>query len=303
MIERILVPLDGSRMAESVLPLVTALAKCTAATVMLLHIIEERPPRSIHGEPHLATVEDADRYLTALAGRLLPELQVEYHVHEAQEHDVAMSVAAHAEELQVSMIVLSTHGRSGPRRVVWGSIAQQVLRRAVVPVLLVRPDMRIHDRLGTLLLALDGTAGAEAALPITMELASACGAHIETVRVVPTAGTLSGDEAAVARLVPAATDAALNAEASQSATYLVDVLARLSSKGATASPQILRGEPVQMLTEAAQKSDASIIVVATHGRSGLGALWIGSVGAGLMSSADRPLLLVRIPDGLGGDKD
>ncbi len=71
----------------------------------------------------------------------------------------------------------------------------------------------------------------------------------------------------------------------------------------SASPQILRGEPVQMLSEAARKNNVSLIVVATHARAGIGALWIGSVGAGLMSNADRPVLLVRIPDGLAGDKD
>jgi nucleotide-binding universal stress UspA family protein len=114
---------------------------------------------------------------------------------------------------------------------------------------------------------------------------------------------LSGDQAAVARLVPTATDATLNLEAAQSAGYLVGILERIANEGVTASPQILRGDPVQMLVDAAQKSDASIIVVATHGRSGLGALLIASVGSGLIRSADRPLLLVRIPDGLAGDKD
>jgi nucleotide-binding universal stress UspA family protein len=303
MIARILVPLDGSPMAEAVLPLVVAVAKCSSACITLLHIIEERPPRSIHGEPHLAAIVQARDYLEKLAARLLPEAKVELHVHEAEEHDVALSVAAHAEELNVDMIVLCTHGRSGPRRVVWGSIAQQVLRRAKVPVFLVRPDMNVPSSLTTLLLALDGTPSAEAAIPVTSELARACGAHIEVVRVVPTAGTLSGDQAAVARLVPTATDAALNLEAAQSAGYLVGILERLSNEGVTASPQILRGDPVQMLVDAAQKSQASIIVIATHGRTGLGALLIASVGSGLIRSANRPLLLVRIPDGLAGDKD
>jgi nucleotide-binding universal stress UspA family protein len=162
--------------------------------------------------------------------------------------------------------------------------------------LIARPDKQVPTRLTLLLLALDGTVAAEVALPITIELARSCGAHVEVVRVVPTAGTLAGDEAAVARLVPGATDAALNLEAAASATYLVEVLARLTGAGATASPQILRGDPAQMVSEAARKSDASLIVVATHGRAGLGAIWTGSVGANLMSSCDRPLLLVRIPD-------
>jgi nucleotide-binding universal stress UspA family protein len=201
------------------------------------------------------------------------------------------------------MIVLCTHGRSGPKRVVWGSIAQQVLRRAQVPVLLVRPDMRVPAQLDTLLVSLDGSQGAESALPVAVELAAGCGTRIELVRVVPTAVTLAGDEAAVARLVPSATDAALDAEASQAVQYLQEKAERLESQGVAAGTLILRGDPVQMLSEEARKCEASLIVVATHGRSGLGALWIGSVGFGLTSNADRPLLLVRRADGLTGDKD
>src|SRR6476620_11020109 len=138
MIKRILVPLDGSPMAESVLPVAVAIAGCTSATVILLHIIEDRPPKTIHGEPHLTTIPESQRYLEELASRLLPNIHVEYHVHDVEENDVAQSVAAHAAELNVDTIVLCTHGRSGPRRVVWGSIAQQVLKRVDAPVLIVR---------------------------------------------------------------------------------------------------------------------------------------------------------------------
>ena len=58
MIKRILIPLHGSPMAESVLPVAVAIAGCTSATIILLHIIEDRPPKTIHGEPHLATIPE-----------------------------------------------------------------------------------------------------------------------------------------------------------------------------------------------------------------------------------------------------
>ena len=302
MIDRILVPLDGSPMAESVLPVAVAIAKCTSATIILLHIIEDNPPKTVHGEPHLTTIPESQRYLEELAARLLPDIRVEYHVHEVEENDVAQSVAAHAAELNVNMIVLCTHGRSGPRRVVWGSIAQQVLKRADLPVLIVRPDMTVPTEIKLIMLTLDGSEAAEVALPLTVELAKTCGAHIEVVRVVPTAGTVVGDDIPLARMVPSATDATLNLEAANSAGYLVDVLSRLNTQDVTASPQILRGDLVPKLCEAARASDASLIAVATHGRTGLGTLWSVSVGAGLLSSADRPLLLVRIPEDMPDSK-
>ncbi|MEO8288354.1 MAG: universal stress protein [Chloroflexota bacterium] len=303
MIERILVPLDGSQMAESVLPVVTALASCTGSTVIFLHIIEERPPRSVHGEPHLSNEAESEAYLVKLGQSIPSTVRVEHHVHATEEHDVALSIASHAAELDISMVILCTHGRSGPRRVVWGSIAQQVIRRTTVPVLLARPDMHVPTRITTLLVALDGTPAAEAAIPVAEELAKVCASNVVLARVVPTAGTLTGDEAAVARLVPTATDATLDAEATQAVIYLDEVAARVASHNIPVRHRVLRGDPVQMLTEAAAKADASVIVIATHGRAGLGALWIGSVGAGLMGSARCPLLLVRIPDGQAGDKD
>src|SRR5206468_7047376 len=121
---------------------------------------------------------------------------MEQHVHGVEEHDVAQSIAAHLEELKADMVALCTHGRSGLRRVVSGSIAQQVLRRVAVPVLLVRPHVPPPSDLKTLLVPLDGTAGAEAALRTANELARACGSTVRLLFVVPTVETLKGDQLA-----------------------------------------------------------------------------------------------------------
>ena len=104
------------------------LAKCSGAKIVLLHIIEENAPQTIHGEPHLTRVEEAEAYLDTLASRSLGQLAIEHHVHGTEENNVAQSIAAHVEELGADVVALSTHGSSGPRRVVFGSIAQQVLR-------------------------------------------------------------------------------------------------------------------------------------------------------------------------------
>src|SRR5436305_13626902 len=126
-IKRILVPLDGSGLAESVLPTVATMARCLGAGVVLLHIIEEHAPQTIHGEPHLTTTANAERYLAEVAGRYAGIEISEQHVHGTEENNVAMSIASHVAELQADVIALCTHGRSGLRRAVSGSIAQQVL--------------------------------------------------------------------------------------------------------------------------------------------------------------------------------
>jgi nucleotide-binding universal stress UspA family protein len=291
---RILVPLDGSRLAEAVLPMAGLLARCLDAKVSLLHIIEERPPQTVHGEPHLTTVEQAQDYLTNVAQQLGPDLKVEQHVHGTEEQDVALSIASHAVELEADIIALCTHGRSGLRRVVSGSIAQQVLRRVTAPVLLVRPPMETPPALRTLLVPLDGTAQGEAALPVASEIASCCGATLNLVRVVPTVTTVTGDSSAAARLIPLSTSVTLDAEEAQARDYLASTLDRIEPGQKGTASEVRRGDTVQALAQAAATAD--LIVLATHARAGLEAMWIGSVAAGLSGKSTRPLLLVRIPE-------
>jgi nucleotide-binding universal stress UspA family protein len=292
--KRILVPLDGSRLAEAVLPLAVALGKCLDAKIMLLHIIEEHAPHTVHGEPHLTSTQDADSYLVDIAQRYTNDVQFEQHVHGTEEHDVAHSIAAHATELGADMVALCTHGRSGPRRVVWGSIAQQVLRRVSAPVLLVRPQMPVVTSVNTLLIPLDGTPSAETALPAASEIARACDAQLYLVNVVPTVETVTGDLQAAARLTPLSTAATLNVEEEQSKNYLEQTAERLRSEGIRANALVRRGDTVPSLAEATQEAQADLVVIATHGRAGLEAMWAGSVTATLIGKVTKPVLMIRI---------
>lgn len=298
---RILVPLDGSRLAESALSTAVTLARCLGAKISLLHIIEERPPQRVHGEPHLTSVEEAERYLTALADRVAPGVAVEHHVHGTEEHDVAGSIAAHAAELEADMVALCTHGRGGLRRVISGSIAQQVLRHVTAPVLLVRPEMQPLSRVESVMLPLNKMHPTEAALSVTSEIARECRANVQIVCVVPTLGTMTGNEQVVARLSPIATAATLDAEEAESRGYLQSVVDKLSLEKIDASAAVLRGDTAHNLVEAATQSGASLVVIATHARSGLGAFWVGSLAASIISKVGVPLLLVRV--GTSQDQD
>src|SRR5207237_8740210 len=122
------------------------------------------------------------------------------HVHVTEENNVAQSIADHAGELQADMIALCTHGRSGLRRVVSGSIAQQVLRRAAAPVLLVRARTQAPARLERLLVPLDCTAASEAALDLAAVIARTCKVALNLAVVVPTVETVTGDLLPTARL-------------------------------------------------------------------------------------------------------
>ena len=130
MFKHLLVPLDGSKLAEAALPAAVLLSKALGATVTLLHIIEKDAPQEIHGDRHLTNNDDACRYLDDVAQKFFPpETQVDSHVHTEEVKDVARSIVDHSGEFAPDLIVLCAHGEGGWREVMVGSIAQQVIAR------------------------------------------------------------------------------------------------------------------------------------------------------------------------------
>lgn len=137
---RYLVPLDGSRLAESVLPVVQQMASRFHARVILLHIVEEHPPTVIHGEPHLTGVVQAQAYLEELATRLRSSgIPVEIHVHQEKEENVAHSIVQHFQEMNADLVIMCTHGHGGLRELLFGSKAQQALQQGTQSILLLFP--------------------------------------------------------------------------------------------------------------------------------------------------------------------
>lgn len=295
-IGHLLVPLDGSRAAEASLPTALAVARRLPARLTLLHVLERRPPGTIHGDRHLADPAEAERYLAALAvGPEAADLAVARHVHPNPEGDVAASIAAHAAEFAADLIVLASHGRGAARHRLTGNLAQQVVRRVAPPVLLVHP---VADRPAafaprTVLVALDTTPAGEAVLPAALALAVAFAADLRLVVVVATLGTVGGDRAATARLIPAATTAALDLEAQTAAAYLTGLAERLRPAGVPIRAEVGRGDAAQVVTQLAAATAPSLLALATHGRSGFDALWTASVGSRMVGQAGGPLLLAH----------
>jgi len=297
MFRHLLVPLDGSRLAEAVLPAVTALAGRLGAHVTLLHVLEQAAPKTVHGEPHLTRSEDAQAYLDGVAtGLAALGLQVEAVVDREQE-DVAKTIADRAAAHGADLIVICTHGYGGLRDLLFGRVAQQVLGSGTIPVLLIQPaDGEQPPFAGRrILVPLDGTGPSEAALPVASALARASGAEVFLAHVVPTLMTLPGDRAAAAQLMPTAAAAMLDAEAERAATYLEGLRARVVAEGVNTQAMVDRGEPVQALVAAATAHRVDLVVMATHARSGMAAVWTGSVAARFLSHVAAPVLLVRAP--------
>jgi nucleotide-binding universal stress UspA family protein len=297
---RLLVPLDGSALAEAALPAASHLALVLGASVTLVHVIERHPPERIHGERHLATREEAEAYLADIArGFQAQGITVEPHVHAEEVPDVARSIVEHIGELGPDLIVMCTHGVGGLRGWIFGSIAQQVVAMGPAPVLLIRPAAAAPAAAftcGRILLPLDQDPGHEQGLPVALELAQRCRAALHLLMVVHTWSTLPGVRAAVARLLPRTSDEILEIRTQEGEGYLDRLLAEIRAQGLTATARVARGDPVRAIVRAARRLDVDLIVLGTHGRRGVNAFWEGSIPPRVSARSRLPLLIVPSPE-------
>jgi len=299
MFRNLMVPLDGSSLAEVALPAARMLGEILNAKILLVHLVEKNAPSEIHGDRHLSSVQEALDYLDEVAERAFPhDMHVECHVHETEVENVAKGLVEHTQEVNIDMVVMCTHGSSGPYQWIFGSIAQQVINLGVTPVMLIHPDPKnpqqdFHCK--HLLVPLDGNAEHEYGLRAAEGLASACKSSMHLMMVVYTPGTLPGERAATHIFMPRASAVALDLKEEEGYQYLQKVKVMLEEKIPSVSYEIMRGDPTRTIVTAAQHSHADLIVMGTHGKTQTESFWSGSVTPRVMARTHLPMLLVPIP--------
>jgi nucleotide-binding universal stress UspA family protein len=296
MFKHLLLPLDGSQLAEAALPVTAYLAQRLQAQVTLLHVIERNAPPAVHGDRHLTDAAQATAYLREVAQTLPATSVVDFHTHTDQVNDVARSIVVHAQELAIDLIVMCTHGRGGLHRMLFGSIAQKVVAQGDTPTLLIPPAMHqpVPFTLRTLLVPLDGNPDHEHSLALAGQLASACAAHLHLVQVVPWPTQLSGQRSAVARLLPSTAAALQDLAEQQAVEYLQTHVQRLIAAGVPTTATVHRGDPAAALVDSAVAVNADLIVLATHGKTHADAFWSGSVTPKVLGQAHLPILLAPV---------
>ncbi len=306
-LDRILLPLDGSALAEAALAPAAELARLLSAELVLLHVIERGAPARVHGQPHLRDAAAAAAYLDDVARRLAGhDIALSKHVHEPAVGDVAASIAEHAHEIGAGLVVLCTHGSGGLRDLLLGSIAQQVLRQATRPVLVVRPPSPAPARTPTRsapahglgdaswVVALDPVVHGPRALPLAGMLAERCHARLHLVTVVPTLTRLPAERAARAIFSPAATADVLELEAEDARRYMDDLARDLRAAGLQVSVDLRRGDAARETLSIVRRERPSLLVIATHGRAGVGGVLSGSFAAAVVPRVQGNVLLVPI---------
>jgi nucleotide-binding universal stress UspA family protein len=286
MISSILVPLDGSKTAEHALPFAARVARGAQAELQLVHIATVAGwarPEQEHGN----LVDQLDEIAEPLrkAG-----LRVTTGIVNGYYSDIGQIIGELARERGVSLIVMTTHGRGGVQRFIYGSVADAVIRSSHVPLLLIpasgaRPIPT--DRPPRITIALDCSELSELALPAALDVARALDGQMELVHVVepPNYGLELGKPATF-RMDPA--EALEKAEA-----YLRQVGDELSQNGPAVSRRVIAGFAEPSVASLAQPKYSDVLALGTHGHGGLRRVVLGSTATAALKRASVPLLVVR----------
>jgi nucleotide-binding universal stress UspA family protein len=293
----ILVPLDGSPLAEAAIPHAAALAEAIGSEITLVIVWEEVEESLLRGQPDLAAQialsgqEACRRYVEEQAQKLRAEkVDVSTKVLTGRATNAILETAT---EVNARFIALSSHGRGGIQRWWAGSVATAIMRHATIPELVVGPEALQRPSKGHIkhiLVPLDGSELGEHALRIASEIVSKTGGRLLLVQVLrwSTQAFLFG--------VPDVDAARVDEELTKaSGEYLEKTKAALSvpSEG-----RVLHGIPADELLKVVEDEDIDLVVMGTHGRGALMRVALGSV-AERMVHAKAPVLLVReaAPDG------
>ncbi|HET9016237.1 MAG TPA: universal stress protein [Thermomicrobiaceae bacterium] len=283
MIGTVVVPLDGSSLAEAAIPLAQVIAERSGAMLQLLQVVPS--------DASAAVQEQAREYLRAQARRIDDRVQISIHL-----GDPAGEIVDGAAELLDPIVVMTTHGRSGLRRWAFGSVAERVIHGARTPVLLIRSGTAPPPAIRAILLPLDGSAYAEAALPYAAELTRAFDAVLHVARVVE----MSELSASRSPEVDEAMAMVVDGLARGARDYVDRCVAGLRERGLRAEPHLLEGDAAEELIALERAGVTDLTVMATRARAVLSRVVFGSVAEKLLKLGTTPLMLVEpelVPNG------
>lgn len=314
MYRSILVPLDGSTFAEHALPLALALAKRSRARLYLVTVSTPLAEAYVEGM-YFSTLELEQEltarhhhYLETVSNRLRQKNEIS--VKTAVLHgEVASTLAEVVTQGEADLVVMATHGRGAIGRFWLGSVADEMIRQAHVPLLLVRPnggtaDLSKEPDLSRIVLPLDGSELAEQILGHAAKLAKIIpGAEIILLRaiqaLVPVEATPDVPEAEKAARGILHQVQALQTRLRQEAeSYLEEIAARLRANGLKVRIQVVvEDQPAVAILEEAETVQAGLIALETHGRTGLSRLIHGSVADKVVRGSHIPVLVHRPLEG------
>jgi len=314
MYKRMLIPLDGSEIAETMFPYAKELGGRLGLDMTFLYVCSQHEWES--PAVYRAYVEHMAENILEQARDMQKKggTQKQDHLTKAKGELVvghpAEEILRYADEKKANLILMATHGRSGIMRWALGSVTDKVLRSSTIPVWLVRAGAPERETVGKnlvskVIVSLDGSDLAESILPHVEALAKQWDDKPMDVvllmvcepMVIPPVTTLE-----VEAPINWGNMVEEHIEYSKKAAgeYLSGVAKRLKEAGLKVSTEVKEGIPADVIIDYAGEDPSSLIAMATHGRSGIGRWVFGSQVEKILSGASNPVFLVRPPsiDGL-----
>ena len=297
MFEKIVVPLDGSKLAEVALPYAEELGVKMGSDIVLLTINESEDSKELQNyciyitKIKEATRGHAKKYIENESGEAI-EVAIAN-----QTGDPAKGIIDYTLTLNFPLIIMASHGRSGMSRWAVGSVADKVVRSSSLqPVMLIRAkdsrsDIRDKRLLRKALVPLDGSSESEAVIPYIEELASELKAEVTLLLVAEQPYHVYREGEGVVR-VHYTEDEIKQLKASIEG-YLEKLASRFYGRGIATKCEVRVGVPAEEIIMVAEEIHADLVAMSTHGWSGIGRWVFGSVAEKVLHEGNTPLLLVR----------
>jgi nucleotide-binding universal stress UspA family protein len=308
MYRKMLVLLDGSELSEVVFPFAKELAARLNLDVTMLQVYGDIGRNFV--PVHKAYIERAAETIRSQIADVQKKLGIPSKERQAKvrgelaDGHYADEILSYAENNDIDLILMASHGRSGIRRWRMGSVADKVLRAAKVPVLFIRAGAEgttPYDEWPTraIVVPLDGSERAESVLPHVIALAKQRTIEPIAVNLI----RICDPPVAPSYYSPELSGVPLNwgefmeqeiARCKQNASdYLGNIAKQLEDQGIKAEPTVLVGQAADEIIEYVSKDPYSIVVMATHGRTGLRRLVFGSVTESVLQAVSNPILLTK----------
>lgn len=285
MFETVLVPTDGSDCAQAAVGYAEDLGRQYDATVHTLCVVDSR---RIENAPQYDTLKKERVEIVESASERLSSrgIQAEHAVRTGIPHK---SILEYASEQGVDLVVMGTHGRTGVERYLLGSVTEKVIRLSDTPVLTVNAatDETATYPYTDVLVPTDGSEGAEAAAAPAIDIAGSYDARLHTLSVI--------DTMALGVDVPSSGLLDALEESAESAVERMREQATGDSVSAVETTTE-HGNPYRRITDYIDEHDISLVVMGTHGHTGIARYLLGSVTEKVVRTSPAPVMTVRQPE-------
>ena len=294
MFKNVMLPIDGSVFSELALPLAVRIAQRSEARlhIVRVHAMPVATPELAINQNYDELIRDWERDALRVTAERARAARVEVSV-DLLDGPVVDALHRYAELSNIDLIVMTTHGRSGIKRAVLGSVAEQCVRKTEIPIVLLRPradedptDLQFPV-LERILVPLDGSPESESVLPQAIRFARLVDAEIVLMRaaipafdVAITIGA-AGLKDYTGRML------------AEAASYL-EIVKRELPDDVRATTVTVTGERTpDAILKCAEDHRAGLIAMATHGRSGWARIAVGSVAESVLHKSATPVLLIK----------